>query len=71
MYLTDIEYFLCFFAQADVSGKAEPLEFLPTAITDLLLTLLSQPSDTSVKTACQLLKVRYNSTVHKYYTANT
>ncbi|KAL8596649.1 hypothetical protein ACOMHN_032591 [Nucella lapillus] len=42
---------------ADAHGKTERLTFLPSVLTDLLLTLLSQPSETSVKTVCQLLKL--------------
>lgn len=39
------------------SGKSEPLEFLPGALASLLLTLALNPTDNSIKTACQLLKL--------------
>ncbi|XP_041359246.1 polyadenylate-binding protein-interacting protein 1-like isoform X3 [Gigantopelta aegis] len=38
-------------------GKPQKIGFLPEALRDLLLSLLSYPSDTSVKCACQLLKL--------------
>ncbi|XP_070196104.1 polyadenylate-binding protein-interacting protein 1-like isoform X2 [Littorina saxatilis] len=41
----------------NVTAGTERLDFLPSALTDLVLTLLSQPSDVSVKTSCQLLKL--------------
>jgi hypothetical protein len=45
--------------QADAKGQAELLSFLPGVLTELLKTLVTHPSDTSVKTACQLLKVMH------------
>lgn len=45
------------------AAGSEKMEFLPKVLTDLLRTLLSQPTDITVKTVCQLLKVRTVSVV--------
>lgn len=42
---------------ADAQGQTERLTFLPNVLTDLLLSLLTQPTDNSIKTVCQLLKL--------------
>ncbi|XP_025109707.1 polyadenylate-binding protein-interacting protein 1-like isoform X2 [Pomacea canaliculata] len=39
------------------AAGSEKMEFLPKVLTDLLRTLLSQPTDITVKTVCQLLKL--------------
>ncbi|KAK7501074.1 hypothetical protein BaRGS_00007559 [Batillaria attramentaria] len=49
----------------DQGGQTERLEFLPRALTELMITLVSHPTDMSVKTVCQLLKLAGGPTEEK------